>query len=53
MTPNDSHHRFATVALDLGFDVICDKPMTNTVAEALDVVRSVDATGRVFCLMHN
>jgi predicted dehydrogenase len=52
MTPNDSHHRFATVALDLGFDVICDKPMTNTVAEALDIVRAVDATGRVFCLTH-
>jgi predicted dehydrogenase len=53
MTPNDSHHRFAMAALGLGFDVICDKPMTNTVAEALDVVRSVDATGRVFCLTHN
>ena len=30
MTPNDSHHRYAMAALDRGFDVICDKPMTNT-----------------------
>jgi predicted dehydrogenase len=53
MTPNDSHHRFALAALDRGFDVICDKPMTNTLHEALDIVRKVDATGLVFCLTHN
>ena len=34
MTPNDSHFTFAMAALAQGFDVICDKPMTNTVAEA-------------------
>ena len=38
MTPNDSHHRYALAALDRGFDVICDKPMTNTLDEALDIV---------------
>jgi len=53
MTPNDSHHRFALAALDRGFDVICDKPMTNTLDEALDIVRKVEATGLVFCLTHN
>jgi predicted dehydrogenase len=52
MTPNDSHHRYAMAALDLGFDVICDKPMTNTLAEAMDIVRKVEATGLVFCLTH-
>jgi predicted dehydrogenase len=52
-TPNDSHHRYALAALDRGFDVICDKPMTNTLAEALEVVARVRATGRVFCLTHN
>jgi predicted dehydrogenase len=52
-TPNDSHHRYALAALDRGFDVICDKPMTNTLAEALEVVDKVRATGRVFCLTHN
>jgi predicted dehydrogenase len=53
MTPNDSHHRDAVAALDRGFDVICDKPMTNTLDEALDIVRKVEATGLVFCLTHN
>ena len=34
MTPNDSHFEFAFEALALGFDVICDKPMTNTLARS-------------------
>ncbi|MCP4303707.1 MAG: Gfo/Idh/MocA family oxidoreductase [bacterium] len=53
MTPNDSHHEYAMAALNRGFDVICDKPMTNTLAEAMDVVRKVEETGLVFCLTHN
>ena len=53
MTPNDSHHAYALAALDRGFDVICDKPLTNTLDEALDVARRVDETGLVFCLTHN
>jgi predicted dehydrogenase len=53
MTPNDSHHVYAMVALDRGFDVICDKPMTNTLAEAMDIVAKVNSTGLVFCLTHN
>lgn len=53
MTPNDSHFSFAKTALEHGLDVICDKPMTNTVAEAEALVRLVQDTGRVFCLTHN
>ena len=53
MTPNDSHRRYAMAALEGGFDVICDKPMTNTLDEALDIVRKVASTGLVFCLTHN
>ena len=34
MTPNDTHFEYAMAALDAGFDVICDKPMTNTLEEA-------------------
>ncbi|TMB56372.1 MAG: Gfo/Idh/MocA family oxidoreductase [Chloroflexi bacterium] len=52
MTPNDTHHLYAVAALDRGFDVICDKPMTNTLDEALDIVRKVGSTGLVFCLTH-
>jgi predicted dehydrogenase len=53
MTPNDSHHEYAMAALDRGFDVICDKPITNTLEDALDIVRKVDETGLVFALTHN
>lgn len=53
MTPNDTHHAYAGAALDRGFDVICDKPITNTLAEAMDVLDRVHATGLVFCLTHN
>jgi len=53
MTPNDSHHAFQAAALDRGFDVISDKPITNTLDEALDVLARVEETGLVFCLTHN
>jgi len=53
MTPNDSHHAYAIAALRRGFDVICDKPITNTLAEAREVQSEVEASGRVFCLTHN
>lgn len=53
MTPNDSHFEFAMAALAAGFDVICDKPMTNTLAEATALHQRVLQTGLVFCLTHN
>ena len=53
MTPNDSHFALANAALAAGFDVICDKPMTNTVDEAERLHAAVQASGRVFCLTHN
>lgn len=53
MTPNDSHFELASAALALGFDVICDKPMTNTLEEAERLHAAALASGRVFCLTHN
>lgn len=53
MTPNDSHFEYATAALELGFDVICDKPMTNTLAEAEALHQKVIESGLIFCLTHN
>ena len=53
MTPNDSHYAFAMQALERGLDVICDKPMTNNLAEAEALHARVQATGLVFCLTHN
>lgn len=53
MTPNDSHFEYAMAALALGFDVICDKPMTNTHEEATQLHQRVKDSSLVFCLTHN
>lgn len=53
MTPNDSHYKYAMSALEHGFDVICDKPMTNTLDEAELLHRKVQESGLIFCLTHN
>jgi predicted dehydrogenase len=53
MTPNDSHYLYASAALDKGFDVICDKPMTNTLEDAKALHKQVIESGHVFCLTHN
>jgi predicted dehydrogenase len=53
MTPNDSHFEYSVAALECGFDVICDKPMTNTLEEAEALHQKVAETGLVFCLTHN
>jgi predicted dehydrogenase len=53
MTPNDSHYEYSVAALERGFDVICDKPMTNTLEEAEALHKKVQKNGLVFCLTHN
>jgi predicted dehydrogenase len=53
MTPNDSHFPYAMAALAQGFDVICDKPMTNTLAQAEQLRQRVQDSGLVYCLTHN
>jgi predicted dehydrogenase len=53
VTPNDSHHAIARAFLDQGIDVICDKPMTTTVEDAIDLVKAVRRSGLVFGLTHN
>ncbi len=53
MTPNDSHFEYSVAALECGLDVICDKPMTNTLEEAEALHKKVEETGLVFCLTHN
>jgi predicted dehydrogenase len=53
MTPNDSHFSLSMAALSAGLDVICDKPMTNTLDEAQALLQKVKDSGLVFCLTHN
>lgn len=53
VTPNASHFEIARAALEAGFHVVCDKPLTTTSADALALVDLVERTGLVFCLTHN
>ena len=53
VTPNHLHGRIASAFLDAGIDVICDKPLTTTLAEALELVQRVRKSGRLFALTHN
>ena len=53
VTPNHLHYAPAKAFLEAGIDVICDKPLTTSVADALDLAESVKRTGRVFGLTHN
>ena len=52
MTPNDTHYPYAAAALDAGFDVICDKPVTHDFAQACDLVERTRAQARVFAIAH-
>jgi predicted dehydrogenase len=52
MTPNDMHHPLCAAALDAGFDVICDKPVAATHAQALDLAARVRAKARLFAITH-
>ena len=53
VTPNHLHHPIAMAALERGFDVVCDKPMTLDVAQAVELRHAVVTSGLVFCLTHN
>ncbi len=53
VTPNHAHHGPAAAFLDCGVHVICDKPLTTTLDDALDLARRVRETGLVFGLTHN
>ena len=47
-TPNQTHFPFAMRCLEAGRDVVVDKPFTNTVAEAVELVRTAKRLGRRF-----
>jgi len=52
MTPNDTHYPHAARALDAKLDVIGDKPVSLTHAEALDLVARAKANERLFAVAH-
>ncbi len=53
VTPNHLHYRVAKAFIERGFHVICDKPMTTTLADAESLCRLVAEHDVVFALTHN
>jgi len=53
VTPNHLHFAPAKAFLEAGIHVICDKPLTTTVEDALALAGIVRRTGLIFGLTHN
>ena len=53
VTPNNLHHPVARAFLEAGIDVICDKPLSTTLAEARDLVALARERGLVFAVTLN
>lgn len=52
VTPNHVHYGPAKMALENGFHVVCDKPMTFNSGEAAELGKLVESSGLVFALTH-
>ena len=52
VTPNALHYTFAKSLLNAGFHLVCEKPMTMTVAESLELEKIVKSNNLTFALTH-
>ncbi len=53
VTPNHVHYEVAKTFLEAGIHVICDKPLTTTLADAEALASLVERSGLFFGLTHN
>ncbi|MGA2044030.1 MAG: Gfo/Idh/MocA family oxidoreductase [Roseiarcus sp.] len=53
VTPNHLHHPVAKAFLAAGIDVICDKPLSTTMAQAHELVALAERSGLVFAVTLN
>lgn len=53
VTPNHMHAPVALQFLKRGIHVICDKPLTHTLAEAKKLAKAAEASDVIFALTHN
>jgi len=52
VTPNHLHFAPSKMALENGFHVVLDKPMTFDLQEAKELKKVVETSGKLFCLTH-
>ena len=53
VTPNHMHYPAAKAFLERGIHVICDKPLTSNLEDALKLKKVADDSGALFILTHN
>jgi predicted dehydrogenase len=53
VTPNHNHFEIAKTFITAGFHIVCDKPMTTTLADAEALCRLVKKHDVIFALTHN
>jgi len=53
VTPNNQHYAPARLFLESGFNVVCDKPVTFDLAQAVKLKQIAQRMGKVFVLTHN
>ena len=53
VTPNHVHYAAAREFLKRGIHVICDKPLTSTLADAKKLVKAAEESDALFILTHN
>lgn len=53
MTPNNSHYAIAKAFLEQGVDVICDKPLTSDLGQALELQQLAQDKGLIFGVTYN
>lgn len=53
VTPNNMHYPVSMAALEAGFHIVCDKPITRTLDEAVNLERKLKQCKKLFCLTHN
>ncbi len=52
-TVPEAHHGVATLALEAGCHVLCEKPLADTVASARAMLAAAEANGRTLAVMQN
>ena len=52
VTPNDSHAEIASAALEAGYHVVLDKPMTRTLDEAIALANTATTSTGVFAMTY-
>lgn len=53
VTPNDSHYAISKAALEAGISVLCEKPLTLSLEESLDLVEIVKRTQLPFSVAYS